>query len=194
LAFNRNNTETFEGTINGIGSLQQNGIGTTILANDNNYSGGTTISAGTLQVGNAGSTGSVGSGPILDNSALVFHRSDTVLVPGTITGIGSLEQRGAAGGSTVVLTGENTYSGGTTISAGTLQLGNGGPTGSIINNVVNDGTLAFNRSDVVTFPGVISATGNLVQIGSGTTGHLEICACNESSANDLRFCDGGAAF
>ena len=34
----------------------------------------------------------------------------------------------------------------------------------------------------------------LVTGATTAIGHLEICACNESSANDLRFCDGGAAF
>jgi len=64
--------------------------------------------------------------------------------------------------------GNNTYTGLTTISAGTLQLGNGGTTGSIVTNVKNNGTLAFVRSDDVTFPGVISGTGEVTQIGPGT--------------------------
>ena len=58
---------------------------------------------------------------------------------------------------TTILTAGSTYTGGTAISAGTLQLGNGETTGSIVGDVTNNGTLAFNRSDTVTFPGVISA-------------------------------------
>ena len=69
----------------------------------------------------------------------------------------------------MILTGDSTYTGGTTISAGTLQLGNGGTTGSIIGNVTDNSTLAFNRSDTVTFPGTISGTGGVSQIGSGMT-------------------------
>src|SRR5258705_9506946 len=67
------------------------------------------------------------------------------------------------------LTGTNTYSGGTTISAGTLQVGNGGTTGSITGDVTDNGVLAFDRSDSVTFAGAISGTGSVTQIGTGTT-------------------------
>ena len=67
-----------------------------------------------------------------------------------------------------VLTGNNTYTGGTIINAGALQLGSGGTTGSIVGNVIDNGALIFNRSDAVTFGGVISGTGNLVKLGAGT--------------------------
>ena len=73
------------------------------------------------------------------------------------------------GNSTLVLTGANTYTGGTTISAGTLQLGNGGTTGSIVGNVLDNGVFAIDHSDAVTFAGAISGTGAFLQIGSGTT-------------------------
>ena len=55
---------------------------------------------------------------------------------------------------TLILSAANTYTGGTTISAGTLQLGNGGATGSIVGDVTDNGTLAFDRCDEMTFPGV----------------------------------------
>ena len=59
--------------------------------------------------------------------------------------------------------------GGTIISAGRLQLGNGGTSGSITGNVVNNGIFAVNRSDAYVFGGVISGTGTFQQNGTGTT-------------------------
>ena len=68
-----------------------------------------------------------------------------------------------------MLTADNAYAGGTTIAAGTFQLGNGGTGGSITGNVANNGVLAFNRSDSLTFAGAITGSGALNQIGTGTT-------------------------
>lgn len=70
---------------------------------------------------------------------------------------------------TLILSGTNSYSNGTTISGGTLQLGAGGTTGSIIGDVTDNGTLAFNRSNSYAFAGNISGGGGVNQIGSGTT-------------------------
>lgn len=76
---------------------------------------------------------------------------------------------------TLVLTGANSYSGGTTVSEGVLQLGNGGTSGSVNGDIVLSrsdhgfGALALNRSDDVDFTNVISGEGSLYQIGSGTT-------------------------
>ena len=68
-----------------------------------------------------------------------------------------------AGSGTLVLTEQNTYSGETTISGGTLQLGNGGTAGSIVGNVVNNGQLAFSRNIGYAFTGNISGTGSVRQ-------------------------------
>jgi autotransporter-associated beta strand protein len=86
------------------------------------------------------------------------------------------------GNSTLVLTGANTYSGGTAIAAGTLQLGNGGTTGSIAGNVLDLGVLAFNRSNNVAFSGLIFGNGQVNQIGSGT---LVLSGANSYSGGTL---------
>ena len=173
LVFNRSDASTFAGTISGTGSVMQQGTGTTILTANNTYSGGTTIQAGALQLGNGGSSGSI-LGDVTDNGRLIFDRSDTVTVPGVISGTGSVKQLGSG---TTIFTGSNTYTGGTVIANGALQLGNGGTSGSIVGDVQDGGTLIFDRSDTVTFNGVISdwtnttpdPIGSVQHNGTGTT-------------------------
>ena len=72
-----------------------------------------------------------------------------------------------AGAGTLVLTGDNRYTGGTRNTAGVLQIGDGGLTGSILGDVVNDGTLVLNRAGALTLAGNISGAGGLRQIGAG---------------------------
>ena len=85
---------------------------------------------------------------------------------GAITGRIKLELTGT---TTQTLTGTNTYTGTTVIAAGcTLRVGAGGTVGSITGNVVNNGTLIFDRSNAYTFGGVISGTGTVIKEGSGT--------------------------
>jgi autotransporter-associated beta strand protein len=146
------------------GSLTKVGTGTLALSEANTYTGGTTISAGTLQLGNGGTTGSI-VGDVTDNATLNFDRSDTFTFGGVISGTGAVNQIGTG---TVILTATDTYGGGTTISAGTLQIGNGGTTGSIAGNVIDNATLNFDRSDPVTFAGTISGSGGVNQIGTDT--------------------------
>ena len=156
------NTTIAQG-ITGSGDLTKAGAGTLTLTGINTYAGGTTISAGTLQLGNGGTSGSI-TGNVTDNGTLAFDRSDAVTFAGAISGAGSVTQIGTG---TTILTGTNTYGGGTTISSGTLQIGNGGTSGSITGNVTDNGTLAFDRSDAVTIGVVVRGTGSLVQLSSG---------------------------
>ncbi len=72
-----------------------------------------------------------------------------------------------AGSGTQTLTGASTYTGSMTIAGGTLQIGNGGTTGSIIGNTINNGSLVFNRSGILSYGGVVSGTGSLAKTGSG---------------------------
>jgi fibronectin-binding autotransporter adhesin len=164
LVFNQAGNGTFAGAVSGSGSLSKLGTGTLILTGANTYTGGTTISAGTLQIGNGGTSGSI-VGDVVDNGALVFNRSGSSTFAGAISGSGSLAQKGPG---TLTLTGTNTYTGGTIISAGTLQIGNGGTAGSITGNITNNRALVFNHSDSLAFAGAISGNGSLVQTGTGT--------------------------
>ena len=166
LTFGDSTNHTFASIISGTGgSVIKQGTGTQILSGDNTYTGGTTISTGTLQLGNGGTSGSI-VGDVVNNGIFAVNRSDTFTFGGVISGAGVFRQLGTG---TTVLTGASSYTGGTTISAGTLQLGNGGTSGSIVGDVVNNGTFAINRSDTFTFGGVISGAGAFQQLGTGTT-------------------------
>src|SRR6202044_3972689 len=112
------------------------------------YSGGTTIAAtDKLQIGAGGTTGSI-VGAVDDEGTLIFDRSNNVGFAGTISGAGSLTQEGTG---TLVLTGANTYSGGTTIAANAkLQLAVAGATASIVGAMVDNGTLIVIPTGVAT--------------------------------------------
>lgn len=157
------NTTTITGVISGESGLQKDGSGSLILTGANSYIGGTTIAAGTLQIGNGGAGGSL-LGNISNNGALVFNRSGSLTFDGLVSGTGTLTQ---AGPGTLVLTGNHSYSGGTSISAGTLQLGAGGTSGSVAGNISNNGALVFNRGDSLSYAGIISGTGTLNKQGAG---------------------------
>ena len=237
----------------GINGLTKDGSGTLILAGNNSYGGGTTIGEGTLQVGEGGASGTLGSGTVTGSGYLIFNRdcitstnaiagsvyvaiaagstlkiggNDASGLPNGTTGTGgtmvngtldlngysptigelfgtgtiassvagttstlkvlsgwfegviknsvvqggpglvALEKTGSANG--LVLTGNNTYTGGTTITTGSLQVGDGGLTGSVVGDVVNNGILIFSRSDGVPFAGDVTGTGSLMKSGAGT--------------------------
>ena len=145
LNFDWSNNRTVANLISGTGNLKQSGASVLTLTGANTFSGTTTIAAlGTIQLGDGGTTGTL-SGPITDNGSLELNRSDAgEVLGGVISGTGALVQFGTG---TSILTATNTYSGGTTISAGTLQLGNAGITGSIVGNIADNGVLQFNRTD-----------------------------------------------
>ncbi len=135
--------------------LVKTGTGTMTLSGANTYTGGTTISAGALQIGNGGTIGSV-LGNITNNAALIFNRSDAVTFGGAIGGSGTLVKTGLG---VLTLTGTNTYTGGTTINSGLLQLGDSGNTGKILNAVTVSNAAAFDIVNADT-SGITGITNN----------------------------------
>jgi fibronectin-binding autotransporter adhesin len=175
LVFNRSDAFIYAGNISGTGSVSQSGSGTLVLTGANNYTGGTIISAGTLQLGTPTTTGSL-TGDVLNNAKLEFDRSDTYTFAGNISGSGIVL---VAGGGTVILTGNNSYTGDTTVFINAnLQAGNGGTVGSLANGLIHvgGGTVTVDRSNSYTFSGSITNAvdgtgllGSVAVIGSGTT-------------------------
>ncbi len=146
-----------------------NPVGTLTVADGGvvNSPSGTTIGVGsTLNLGTGGLAGAIITPFIINDGLISANFTDTLTLDAAISGGGALSKSGAG---TLILTADNTYTGGTTINGGTLQLGNGGASGSIVGDVTDNGTLAINRSDVFTFGGVISGSGGFAQNGTGTT-------------------------
>ncbi len=113
---------TMSGAVSGVGTLTKTGNGTLTITAANTY-GDTVIAAGTLQVGAGGTTGTLGTGAVTNDGALIFDRSDAApVVTGTIQGTGSVTKNGS-GTVTLGGPGANSYAGLTTVSAGTLIAG-----------------------------------------------------------------------
>jgi fibronectin-binding autotransporter adhesin len=132
-------------------------IGTLTIADGGvvNSPGATSIAQGsTLNLGTGGLAGAINTPAIVNDGQIVANFTDTLTLGANISGVGTLSK---AGPGTLILTG------------GTLQLGNGGASGSITGDVVDNGTFTINRSDTFAFGGVISGSGSFAQIGPGTT-------------------------
>ncbi len=159
----------------GSTSLIKSGAGLWIINGTNTYSGATTIGSpelpwGTLQVGDGGTSGTLGTGTVINNAILAVKRSDTFVLANDISGQGALIQNGAG---TTILTGNNTYLGMAYLKQGSLQIGNGGTSGTLGTGGLtfqNDSSsLIFNRSDELTISGGIQGNGTIIQAGSGIT-------------------------
>src|SRR3546814_9176271 len=97
----------------GVTTLAKNDSGTWVLTGNHSYTGSTNINAGTLFIGGGGTTGSVVSSIFNNFGTLGFNRSNSLTYAGTIVGTGAVNQVGAG---TTTLTGNNSYTGATTIS------------------------------------------------------------------------------
>ncbi len=203
------NNYVFAPGIQGTGPGTVNFLaGTTILSGNNTYAGATNISAGaTAQFGNGGTTGLI-AGNVTNNGAMVVKLSSlSTTYGGVISGNGTFEQ---AGTGTLTLSANNTYTGLTKISSGTLQLGNGSTTGTVAGNIENNSHLSFNRSGTFTFSNLISGTGDVTKTGSGTMtlsaantytggtsvsqGTLRLGASDRLASTGSLFIFGGAIF
>lgn len=100
-------------------ALTFTGTGTTVLSGNNTHSGTTTITGGTLRVGNGATTGSLGSGAVVNDGTLIFNRSDDTTVSQVISGAGSVQKTGTG---TLTLANTMSYSGATTVNQGKLIL------------------------------------------------------------------------
>ena len=160
------------GTITGgLGALTKVGTGTLTLSGANGYGGLTTISAGTLQIGAGGATGTLGSGNVVNNAALVFNRTGSFTVANLISGTGTVTKQNTGD---MTLSGANTYQGATTVSAGTLTITDGSALGSTDagTTVANGATLALSGgiavgTEAITLDGTGVGAGGALRSVSG---------------------------
>lgn len=134
----------------GSGTLTKDGAGVLTLTGSNTYTGGTTITAGTLQLGDGGTTGKLSTtSTIINDGILKLDRSNGIVqgtdFKGGISGTGSVTITGGTGGTGITtLDGGNTYQGGTTVSGGTLNLTHttsGSATGTGLVTIASGATL-----------------------------------------------------
>jgi outer membrane autotransporter protein len=195
---------TYAVVITGAGSLTKTGSGTLYLTGNNTYSGGTVLNSGAVSIGSAGN---IGSGPITFNgctlqfsadmtlqNAISLNSSDgtfdtgghAVTLGGVVSGAGFLVK---AGDGTLSLRGTNTYTGGTVINGGVVNIladnnlgdssGNvtfnygalqaGAPLSTARTFVVNGFGVLDNGGYAVTLGGTFTGTGQFGFVGSGNT-------------------------
>ncbi|EDB2917199.1 fibronectin-binding autotransporter adhesin ShdA [Salmonella enterica subsp. enterica] len=147
-----------ENTLSGSGSLVKTGTGELTLSGDNSYSGGTTITDGTLTADHADS---LGSGDIDNSGVLQVGEGE---LENTLSGSGSLVKTGTG---ELTLSGDNSYSGGTTISDGTLIAANVNALGG--GNIDNSGTLMLDAEGEFNLANVTTQSGATTELAKGTT-------------------------
>ena len=155
-------------------TLSVSGGGTLVLSGSNTYSGATTVDASTFQIGNGGSGEYLASPSITmsNNATVAFNHSDPLSYGGVISGSGQLIKLGTGN---LDLVGSGTYSGPTTISAGTLELDGGG------NNLPAATALTIASS------GVLDMAGNPLTVGglSGSAGAIVMNSLSSSYLSTL---------
>lgn len=115
LVFNRQDQLIAGNTLSGSGTIEQWGVGDTLLSGDiSAFQGRIVIKNGSLTIG-GGTTSAIGSGDIVNDSTLAFDRAGTYTITNNISGNGNVVY---AGGGHFTLTGTNTYTGHTEIRTG----------------------------------------------------------------------------
>ncbi|EAA8170781.1 fibronectin-binding autotransporter adhesin ShdA [Salmonella enterica] len=149
---------TLDNNVTGEGQIVKSGSDELIVTGDNNYSGGTTISDGTLIADHADS---LGSGDIDNSGVLQVGEGE---LENTLSGSGSLVKTGTG---ELTLSGDNSYSGGTTISDGTLIAANVNALGG--GDVDNAGTLKLDAEGEFNLANVTTQSGATTELSKGTT-------------------------
>ncbi|HIE9984067.1 TPA: fibronectin-binding autotransporter adhesin ShdA [Salmonella enterica] len=144
---------TLDNNVTGGGQIVKSGSDDLIVTGDNNYSGGTTITGGTLTADHADS---LGSGDIDNSGVLKVGEGD---LENTLSGSGSLVKTGTG---ELTLSGDNTYSGGTTITGGTLTADHADSLGS--GDIDNSGVLKVGEGEL---KNTLFGSGSLVKTGTG---------------------------
>ncbi len=156
------------GEITGSSGITKTGNGRVRIEGGNSgYTGTTTISEGVLQVGNGSTTGTLGSGDIVNNASLILNRSDSFTFNNTMSGAGSLTKSG--GGTVTISNNSNSYSGGTLVASGTLRIGASNSLGAASGSVTL-GTAGGGSASLVSYlSGWTYAQDIVVAAGSGGT-------------------------
>ncbi|HEB7436940.1 TPA: autotransporter-associated beta strand repeat-containing protein [Salmonella enterica subsp. enterica serovar Havana] len=147
---------TFDNAIGGSGNVVKSGADTLTLSGSNSYTGGTTISGGTLVASNVEA---LGTGDVTNNATLELNTGGDFI--NNIGGTGRVEK---SGDDTLTLSGSNTYTGGTLINGGTLVASNVEALGT--GDVTDNATLALNTGG--TFDNAISGSGQVVKSSDET--------------------------
>jgi autotransporter-associated beta strand protein len=178
-----NANTTVSGTISGPGGgLIKVGSGTLTLSGSNSYTGGTTITSGTLSISNDNNLGDPSGGLALNGGTLLTTTGITSARPITLNaGGGTINNSGhtdtfsgvigssgvltSAGSGTLVLSGNNNYAGGFAVASGILEIA--GTSGDVTGSISDSGTLYFSRRGNYSATGVISGNGSLTKGGAG---------------------------